>query len=133
MSNKNSGMQYTYKGLQDANVDKEEVQLIETINNILNHEKDTKDINRKTKLSDNYSMPTMDSIADYLELKYKNDCDVPVKIIRTWSKAHKDTSTSVGGWLIINILDTFKGFVEMIKQRSFGERLTGRGKEDNVK
>jgi hypothetical protein len=130
MSDKNKGMQNVYQGLQDANIDKQEAQLIETINNILHHESDTKNINRKTKLNDNYSIPTMDSIADYLELKYKKDCDVPVKIIRIWSKAHKDVSVSVDGWLISSILDTFKGFVEMVKQRSFGDRLTGRNKNN---
>ena len=132
MSEKNKGMQPIYKGLQDSDIDKQEAQLIETINNILHHEKDTKDINRKTKLKDNYSMPTMDSIADYLEDKYKKDCDVPIKVIRTWSKAHKDTSVSVDGWLISSVLDTFKGFVEMIKQRSFADRLTGRNRDKNV-
>jgi hypothetical protein len=128
MSEQNKGMQAIYDGLQDSDLQKKEAELIETINNILKHEKDTKNINRKTKLSDNYSMPTMDSIADYLEAKYHKDSDVMVTVIRTWSKSHKDVSVSVNGWLIEKILDTFKGFVEMIKQRSLGDRFTGRNK-----
>ena len=130
MVEKNSGMQLVYKGLQDAPQEQQEAQLVETINQILLHEKNTNEINRKTKLKDNYSMPTMDSIADYLEQKYNKDCDVPVNIIRVWSKAHKDTSVSVDGWLIHEILDTFKGFVEMVKQRSLGERFLGKNKQD---
>ena len=47
------------------------------------------------------------------------------------SKSYKDISVSVNGWLISNILDTFKGFVEMVKQRSLGDRLTGKNKEGN--
>jgi translation elongation factor EF-4 len=121
-------MQPYYEGLQDDDFNKKEVELIETINNILKHESDTKNINRKTKLTDNYSMPTMDSISDYLEKKYGKDSDVIVTIIRTWSKSHKDVSVSVNGWLINSVLDTFKGFVEMIKQRSFGDRMLGRNK-----
>jgi translation elongation factor EF-4 len=128
MSNRNKGMQPYYEGLQDDDFNKKEVELIETINNILKHESDTKNINRKTKLTDNYSMPTMDSISDYLEKKYGKDSDVIVTIIRTWSKSHKDVSVSVNGWLINSVLDTFKGFVEMIKQRSFGDRMLGRNK-----
>jgi len=129
MSNKNNGMQNIYDGLQDAEMSKQEAQLVETINNILKHEKDTKNINRKTKLTDNYAMPTMDSISDYLELKYGKDADIIYGVIRTWSKSHKDVSVSVNGWLISSVLDTFKGFVEMIKQRSFGDRLMGKNKE----
>ena len=65
-----------------------------------------------------------------LEKKYGKDSDVMVTIIRTWSKSHKDVSVSVNGWLISSILDTFKGFVEMVKQRSFGDRMLGRNKGD---
>jgi len=129
MSTQNKGMQPIYEGLQNDEFQKKEAELIETINNILKNESDTKKINRKTKLSDNYSMPTMDSIADYLECKYKKDSDIMVTIIRTWSKSHKDVSVSVDGWLIFNILDTFKGFIEMMKQRSLSERFLGRNKE----
>jgi hypothetical protein len=128
MSEQNKGMLPTYEGLQDTNIDKKEAEMIETINNILRHEKLTSDINRKTNLKDAYCLPTMDSIADYLELKYKKDADIIYKIIRTWSKAHKDVSVSVNGWLIDKVLDTFRGFVEMIKQRSFGDRMLGRNK-----
>ena len=129
MSNQNKGMQNIYDGLQDSDMQKKEAELIETINNILKHETDTSKINRKTKLLDNYSMPTMDSISDYLEKKYGKDSDVMVTIIRTWSRSHKDVSVSVNGWLITGILETFKGFIESIKQRSFGDRLMGRNKE----
>jgi len=37
MSNKNNGMQNIYDGLQDAEMSKQEAQLVETINNILKH------------------------------------------------------------------------------------------------
>jgi hypothetical protein len=122
-------MQPTFEGLQDTDYQKKEAELIETVNNILKSESDTDKINRKTKLLDAYSMPTMDAIADYLELKYgTKDCDTPVKLIRLWSKKHKDVSVSVDGWLIDKILDTFKGFVEMMKQRSLGDRLMGKNK-----
>jgi hypothetical protein len=131
MSEKNKGMQPIYEGLQNDEFAKKEAELIETINNILKNETDTTKINRKTKLLDAYSMPTMDSISNYLEVKYKKDADIVVKIINTWSKAHKDTSVSVDGWLISGILDTFKGFVEMMKQRSLGDRLMGKNKGDN--
>lgn len=130
MPNQNKGMQNIYDGLQDDDgLKKKEAELIETINNILKHETKTKDINRKTKVLDNYSLPTMDSISDYLEKKYNKDSDIMVKIIRTWSQYHKDIAVSVDGWLIDKILDTFKGFIEMIKQRSLGDRLMGRNKE----
>jgi hypothetical protein len=129
MTNQNKGMQPIYDNLQDDEFQKKEAELIETINNILKSESDTKKINRKTKLLDSYSMPTMDSISDYLESKYKKDADIMVTIIRTWSKSHKDVSVSVDGWLISNILDTFKGFVEMVKQRSLGDKLLGKNKE----
>jgi hypothetical protein len=129
MSVKNQGMQNIYEGLQDDTMQKREAELIETVNNILKNESDTDKINRKTKLLDAYCMPTMDSIADYLEVKYHKDADITVKIIRTWSKAHKDVSVSVNGWLITSILDTFKGFIEAVKQRSLGDRLMGRNKE----
>jgi len=129
-NNQNKGMSPYYDGLQNDEFNKKEAELIETINNILKHESDTKNINRKTKLSDNYSMPTMDSISDYLEKKYGKDSDVMVTIIRTWSKSHKDVSVSINGWLISSILDTFKGFVEMVKQRSFGDKMLGRNKGD---
>ena len=128
MVEQNKGMQPVYDGLQDEYA-KKEAELIETINNILKVENVTSDINRKTNLKDAYALPTMDSIADYLECKYKNDCELPVNIIRTWSKAHKDVSVSVNGWLIDKILDTFKGFVEMVKQRSFGDKMLGRNKD----
>ena len=72
----------------------------------------------------------MDSISHYLNKKYGNDADVLYLIIDKWSKSHKDVSVSVNGWLIEHILDTFKGFVEMVKQRSLGDRLTGRNKGD---
>lgn len=130
MVEQNKGMQPIYDGLQvDTDLAKKEAELIETINNILKNESDTTKINRKTKLNDAYCLPTMDSIADYLDAKYKKDCDLPVKIIRTWSKYHKDTSVSVDGWLINGILETFKGFIETIKQRSFTDRALGRNKE----
>lgn len=125
----NKGMQPYYEGLQNNALDKKEAELIETINNILKNESDTTKINRKTKLTDSYSIPTMDSISDYLELKYGKDTDDITKIIRTWSKYHKDVSVSVEGWLISNILETFRGFIETIKQRSLGNRLFGRNKE----
>lgn len=129
MSNQNKGMQPYYEGLQNDDMQKKEAELIETINNILKNETDTDKINRKTKLLDAYSMPTMDSISDYLELKYNKDSDIMVKIIRLWSKKHKDVSVSVDGWLISNILETFRGFIETVKQRSLGDRLLGRNKE----
>jgi hypothetical protein len=128
MSNSNKGMQPFYEGLQDDEFSKKEAELIETINNILHHESDTTKINRKTKLLDSYSLPTMDILADYLEGKYKKDADTPIKIIRIWSKYHKDVSVSVNGWLISNILETFKGFIEAVKQRSLGDRFLGRNK-----
>ena len=136
MSEQNKGMQPTYDGLQDAEFQKEKAELIETVNNILKHEPDTKLINRKTKVSDNYSLPTLDVISYNLERKYydikdKKDLagNVMSDLINLWTKGHKDISVSVGGWLIEKILDTFKGFVEMVKQRSIGDRLTGRNKE----
>jgi hypothetical protein len=107
--------------------------MIETINNILKHEKSTNDINRKTNLKDSYSMPTMDSISHYLNKKYGKDADIICLVIDKWSKAHKDVSVSVDGWLIDKILDTFKGFVEMVKQRSFGDRLLGKNKNEGNK
>jgi hypothetical protein len=130
MAVQNQGMQPIYDGLQDDDLKKKEAELIETINNILKNESDTTKINRKTKLNDAYCLPTMDSIADYLDIKYKKDADIIVKIVRTWSKYHKDVSVSVNGWLIEKILETFKGFIESIKQRSLGDRLTGRNKGD---
>lgn len=130
MSTQNKGMLPIYDGLQDDIFQKKEAELIETINNILKIETDTNKIDRKTKLLDNYSMPTMDTIADYLEIKYgKKDVDVMVKVIRTWSLNHKNVSVSVNGWLVDKILDTFKGFVEMMKQRSLGDRFLGRNRE----
>jgi ERCC4-related helicase len=129
MSEQNRGMQPIYDGLQDDSLQKKETELIETINNILKHEKDTKFINRKTNVKDSYSHPTLDSISDYLESKYKKDADIMYIIIRTWSKYNKDISVSVNGWLLDKILDTFKGFIEMIKQRSFSDRLMGKNKE----
>ena len=129
MSQQNKGIQPYYEGLQDDALQKKEAELIETINNILKTESDTDKINRKTKLLDAYCMPTIDSIADYLEEKYHKDSDITVKIIRTWSKSHKDVSVSVNGWLISSILDTFKGFIETVKQRSLGDKLMGRNKE----
>jgi len=129
MSEINKGMLPTYEGLQDSEMAKKEAELIETINNILKHEKDTKDINRKTKLTDSYSMPTMDSISGYLKQKYGKDSDCICTVIDTWSKSHKDVSVSINGWLIQGILDTFKGFIEMMKQRSFTDRLMGRNRE----
>ena len=130
MSNENKGMLPTYEGLQDANIDKKEAEMIETINNILRHEKLTSDINRKTNLKDSYSMPTMDSISHYLNRKYGKDTDIICLVIDKWSKGHKDVSVSVNGWLIDKVLDTFRGFVEMVKQRSLGDRLMGKNKED---
>jgi hypothetical protein len=127
----NKGMQPVYDGLQDSGLDKKEAELIETINNILRNEKDTTLINRKTKLTDNYSMPTMDTISLYLNKKYGKDADIICYTINTWSKSHKDVSVSVGGWLITSILDTFKGFIEAIKQRSLGDKLLGKNKEDS--
>jgi hypothetical protein len=124
----NKGMQPYYEGLKDDDTAKKEAELIETINNILKPESDTDKINRKTKLLDSYSMPTMDTIADYLELKYKKDADMLYIPIRMWSKKHKDVSVSVDGWLIDKILETFKGFIESIKQRSLSDRFTGRNK-----
>lgn len=137
MSNLNKGMQEVYKGLQDDNdLAKKEAELIETINNILKHEKDTKLINRKTKVTDNYSLPTLDVISYDLERKYydKNDKkdlggNIMSDIINLWTKGHKDISVSINGWLIDKVLDTFKGFVETIKQRSLGDRFLGRNKE----
>jgi hypothetical protein len=130
MSIENKGMQPIYDGLQDDDLKKKEAELIETINNILKDESDTTKINRKTKLNDAYCLPTMDMLCDYLEKKYgKKEVDSIVYPIKKWSKYHKDTSVSVDGWLISNILDTFRGFIESIKQRSFGDRLTGKNKE----
>ena len=129
MSDKNKGMLPVYQGLQNDEFQKKEAELIETINTILKHEEKSTDIDRKTKLTDSYSMPTMDSISSYLKLKYKNDADVMCVIIDTWSKSHKNVSVSINGWLIDKVLDTFKGFVEMMKQRSFSDRLMGRNKE----
>jgi hypothetical protein len=136
VSEKNKGMLPTYQGLQNDDLQKKEAEFIETINNILKHEEDTHNINRKTKVSDNYSMPTLDLIAYNLERKYYNKNDkldlagnVMADNINLWTKGHKDISVSVNGWLIQGILDTFKGFVEMMKQRSFSDRLMGRNKE----
>ena len=138
MSGRNKGMQSIYDGLQDDNLQKKEAEFVETINNILKHESETSLINRKTKVSDNYSTPTLDLIANHLEKKYYNKNDkndlagnVMADNINTWTKSYKDISVSVNGWLISNILDTFKGFVEMVKQRSLGDRLTGKNKEGN--
>lgn len=143
-NNQNKGMQHIYDGLQtDDALQKKEAELIETINNILRNEDETSKINRKTKLNDAYCLPTMDSLADYLDKKYtliekdkngkekiiRNDADNLTLIIRTWSKYHKDTSVSVDGWLINGIFETFKGFIESIKQRSFTDRALGRNKE----
>lgn len=129
MSEQNKGMQPTYEGLQNDNLQKKEAELIETINNILKHEKDTSLINRKTNLKDSYSLPTLDSISHYLDKKYGKDADIMCMIINKWSISHKDVSVSVNGWLIEKILETFKGFIEMIKQRSLGDRLSGRNKD----
>jgi hypothetical protein len=129
MSNQNKGMLPTYEGLQDSENAKKEAEMIETINQILRHEKETANINRKTNLKDSYSMPTMDSISHYLTKKYGKDADIMVLIIDKWSKGHKDVSVSVNGWLIDKVLDTFKGFVEMVKQRSLGDRLLGKNKD----
>ena len=118
----------TYEGLQLDDSMKKEAEMIETINNILLHEKETSNINRKTNLKDAYCMPTMDSISHYLNKKYGKDADIIVQVIDKWSKGHKDVSVSVNGWLIDKILDTFRGFVEMVKQRSFGDRLMGKNK-----
>jgi hypothetical protein len=128
MSEKNKGMQPIYEGLQDDNFDKQQSQMIETIDNILLHEKKTGLINRKTNLKDSYAMPTMDSISHYLDKKYGKDADIMCIIIDKWSQSHKDVSVSVNGWLVDKVLDTFKGFVEMVKQRSLGDKLTGRHK-----
>ena len=75
MSEKNKGMLPVYQGLQNDDIQKKEAEFIETINNILHHEEKTTDINRKTKVSDSYSMPTLDLLAYHLERKYydKND------------------------------------------------------------
>jgi hypothetical protein len=136
MSEKNKGMLPIYQGLQDTDEQKEKAEMIETINNILKHETETTDINRKTKVSDNYSTPTLDLIAYNLERKYydKNDKkdlagNVMADLINHWTKGHKNISVSVNGWLVEKILDTFKGFVEMMKQRSFSDKLLGRNKE----
>lgn len=136
MSNQNKGMQPLYEGLQDAEMAKQEAQLVETINNILKHEEFTGNINRKTKVSDSYSIPTLDLVSYGLERKYYNKNDkvdlagnYMSDIINFWTKEHKDISVSVDGWLIDKVLDTFRGFVEMVKQRSFGDRLLGRNKE----
>lgn len=128
MVKENEGMQPIYEGLQDADA-KREAQLIETINNILLHEKETGNINRKTNVKDSYALPTLDTISVYLDKKYKKDADVLCNIINTWSKAHKDISVSIGGWLISGIFDTFKGFVESIKQRSLGDKLLNKNKD----
>jgi len=108
MSNQNKGMQSYYDGLQDDDFNKKEAELIETINNILKHENDTKLINRKTKVSDNYSLPTLDVISYNLERKYYDKSDkkdlagnVMSDIINLWTKEHKDISVSVNGWLIV--------------------------------
>jgi hypothetical protein len=128
----NKGMQPIYDGLQNDNdLAKKEMELIETINNILKNEPDTEKINRKTKVLDAYSLPTMDSLSNYLDMKYKKDADTITTIIKTWSKYHKDVSVSVDGWLINNILETFRGFIETIKQRSIGDRLLGKNKGSN--
>jgi hypothetical protein len=136
MSQKNQGMLPVYQGLQDSDEQKEKAEMIETINNILKHEAETTDINRKTKVSDNYSLPTLDVIAYNLQRKYYNEKDtkdlagnVMSDLINKWTKGHKDISVSVNGWLVDKILDTFKGFVEMMKQRSFTDKLMGRNKE----
>ena len=129
MSNQNKGMLPTYEGLQDSENAKKEAEMIETINQILRHEKETANINRKTNLKDSYSMPTMDSISHYLNKKYGKDADIMILVIDKWSKGHKDVSVSVNGWLIDKVLDTFKGFVEMVKQRSLGDRLLGKNKD----
>lgn len=130
MSNQqNKGMLPIYEGLQTDDTAKKEAEMIETINNILKHEKQTGLINRKTNLKDSYSMPTMDSISAYLNKKYGKDSDVICNVINTWSQAHKDVSVSVNGWLIEKVLETFRGFVEMVKQRSFSDKLLGRNKE----
>ena len=130
MSNQNKGMLPTYEGLQDSENAKKEAEMIETINQILKHEKETSNINRKTKLNDAYCMPTMDSISHYLNKKYGKDADIICIIIDKWSKGHKDVSVSVNGWLVDKVLETFRGFVEMVKQRSLGDRLMGRNKEN---
>ena len=128
MSEQNKGMLPTYEGLQTDENMKKEAEMIETINQILKHEEKTSKVNRKTNLKDAYCMPTMDSISDYLGKKYGKDVDIICKIIDKWSLGHKDVSVSVNGWLIDKVLDTFRGFVEMVKQRSLGDRLTGRNK-----
>jgi hypothetical protein len=126
----NKGMQPIYEGLQDDTNIKKEAEMIETINQILRHEKETANINRKTNLKDTYSMPTMDSISHYLNKKYGRDADIMCSIIDKWSRGHKDVSVSQNGWLIDKVLDTFRGFVEMVKQRSLGDRLMGKNKDD---
>jgi hypothetical protein len=138
MSNQNKGMLPTYKGLQiDEDMNKKEAEMIETINNILRHEEDTKLINRKTKVRDNFSLPTLDLISYNLERKYYNKNDkkdlggnVMSNLINLWTKEHKDISVSIDGWLIDKVLDTFRGFVEMLKQRSLSDRFLGRNKEN---
>jgi hypothetical protein len=131
MNEVNKGLQPIYEGLQNSGMEKKEAELIETINNILYHEKDTKLINRKTKLTDNYSMPTLDTLSFHLNKKYGKDSDIICGIVDIWSRSHKDVSVSMNGWLISSILDTFKGFIEAIKQRSLGEKLTGQNKDVN--
>ena len=130
MSEQNKGMLPTYEGLQTDENAKKEAEMIETINQILKHEEKTSNINRKTKLNDAYCMPTMDSISHYLNKKYGKDADILCLMIDKWSKGHKDVSVSVNGWLIDKVLDTFRGFVEMVKQRSLGDRLMGKNKEN---
>lgn len=128
----NKGMQPIYEGLQDSEQQKKEAEMIETINQILKHEELTSDINRKTNLKDAYCMPTMDAISFYLNKKYGNDADTICNVIDKWSKGYKDVSVSVNGWLVDKVLDTFRGFVEMVKQRSFGDKMLGRNKEDKT-
>jgi hypothetical protein len=138
MSDQNKGMLPIYKGLQtDEDINKKEAEMIETINNILKHEEDTKLINRKTKVRDNFSLPTLDLFSYNLERKYYNKNDkkdlggnIMSDLINLWTKGHKDISVSVDGWLIDKVLDTFRGFVEMLKQRSLSDRFLGRNKEN---
>lgn len=95
-----------------------------------------KDLDLITDIADAYSMASMEGIANYLKVKYKQDAKL-IAIVNTpitfFAKKYKSLNPATSGKRASEILSSLSRLMEYAKNRTMTERLTNEQSNTNQK
>jgi hypothetical protein len=126
------GMDEFYREFQNVpNPNQKEIDIEKIYNKVITNDK--KDLNLITDIPDSFSITMMETIADYLNKKYKSEKNAILMTypITQFTNKFKQLNPAVNGKRVSEVLSSLSRFVEYIKNRSTIQKLTGTSEKEN--